>query len=134
MAEKSNDPTPQRPEGGRLLDAPLMTIDLPTWIKEIKAEETWNDSDRNSITLYKTSVLRIVLIALHKATELPLHKAEGVLSLQVLEGSIEFTTSQQSETLHQGQLLTLHSGITHGVVALEESVILLSLATSEKGS
>jgi quercetin dioxygenase-like cupin family protein len=132
MAQKSNDPTPQRPEGGRLLDAPLMTIDLLTWIREVKAEETWKDSDKNSMTLYKTPALRIVLIALHQAAEIPPHKAEGVMSLQLLEGSIEFTTPQQSETLHQGHILTLHSGITHSIIALEESVFLLTLTTPEK--
>lgn len=130
MEEKFNEATPQRPDGDRLIDAPLVTIDLPAFMEQIKNESSWKDSDRNSITVFKTNGLRLVLIALHKGAELARHTANGIISVQVLEGQIRFNTDQQSVGLNKGQVLTLHKGIPHSVLAKEETVFLLTLTTT----
>ena len=66
MEIKNNEATDLRPEGYRLRDAPLVSIDIPEFIKQIKNETTWTNSDRNAITVFKTNGLRIVLVALHE--------------------------------------------------------------------
>ena len=38
MEVKYNESTELRPEGGRLLDAPLVSVDIPGFIKQIKDE------------------------------------------------------------------------------------------------
>ncbi len=129
MKEKFNEATLQRPEGDRLIDASLVVIDLPIFIKQIKKESTWKDSDRNAITVYKTNGLRIVLIALHKGAEMARHIAKGTISVQVLEGRLQFNTDQQSIELNKGEMLALHERITHSVLAIRESVFLLTLTT-----
>lgn len=129
MKKKSNEATPQRPEGDRLLDASMVTIDLVAFAEQIKNEPSWKDSDRNAITVYKTNGLRIVLIALHAGAEMPKHTADGIISLQVLEGQIKFTTDQESVELGKGQMLALHERIPHSVMALQETVFLLTLTT-----
>ena len=43
--------------------------------------------------------MRIVLIALHKDAEMIKHTADGMISLQVLEGQILYTTEEQSVEL-----------------------------------
>ena len=58
MANKSNEATPQRPEGDRLLDAPLVTMDLIHLVGQVRNEPSWKDSDRNSITVYKSGNLQ----------------------------------------------------------------------------
>ncbi len=128
--EKSNEVTPQRPEGDRLVDAPLVTIDLVSFMKQIKDEPSWKDSDRNAITVFKTDALRIVLIALHAGAEMIKHTANGIISVQVLEGQMKFNTDEQSVELSKGQLITLHQRIPHSVVAIKESVFLLTLVTT----
>ncbi|MEO5592618.1 MAG: cupin domain-containing protein [Chitinophagaceae bacterium] len=128
--EKSNEATPQRPEGDRLVDAPLVTIDLVSFMKQIKDEPSWKDSDRNAITVFKTDALRIVLIALHAGAEMIKHTANGIISVQVLEGQMKFNTDEQSVELSKGQLITLHQRIPHSVVAIKESVFLLTLVTT----
>ena len=99
MGEKSNEATTLRPEGNRIVDAPLVTIDLRSFTKQIKDEKTWKDSDRNAITVFKTDGFRIVLIALHKNAEMKKYIADGMNSVQVLEGQILFTTEEQSVEL-----------------------------------
>lgn len=128
--EKSNQSTPQRPEGDRILDAPLVHLDLHSFKQQIKSEEGWSNNDRNSITIFKTEEMRIVMIALHQDAEMKKHTAPGVISVQVLEGQITFRTEQQSEILNPGQMVTLHAGIPHHVFANQESVFLLTLTNN----
>ncbi|MBL0309672.1 MAG: hypothetical protein IPP77_08350 [Bacteroidetes bacterium] len=66
MEIKKNAATELRPEGARIIDAPLVSICIPEFIKQLKAEVTWRTGDRNAITVFKTNGLRIVLIALHE--------------------------------------------------------------------
>jgi quercetin dioxygenase-like cupin family protein len=130
MEEKLNEATTQRPEGDRIVDAALVRIDLPLFNKQIRNEKTWNDSDRNAITVFKTNGLRIILIALHKDAEMTEHKADGIISIQVLDGQILFSTQEQSVELDSGQMLALHERIPHSVKAIKETIFLLTLTTS----
>ena len=59
MDEKFNDATQQRPQGERIMDAALVTIDLSNFTKQIREEQAWKDSDRNAITVFKTDSMRI---------------------------------------------------------------------------
>ena len=133
MENKSNDPTPQRPEpeAGRPLDAPLLVFDLPALLAQVRQEPAYHTSDRNSLTVFKTDGMRIVLLALHAGAELKTHTAPGIISVQVLEGRLTFRTAGQATELAQGQLLTLHAGIPHSVTAVTEAVFLLTLATKK---
>lgn len=126
--EKYNESTPLRPEGERPLDGPMVLMDLQQFRKQIKEEQAWKTGERNAITIFKTSGLSIVMIALHKGAELKTHKASGMICVQVLEGKITFTTDSQSAVLETGQMLTLHQGIFHSVTGNEESVFLLTVA------
>lgn len=128
IADKFNAATPQRPEGNRLLDAPMVVMDLHALRQQIKREQAWHSSDRNAITVFKTAGLRVVLVALHAGAEMKTHTSAGTLTVQVLEGHLTFHTDPQAAELTKGQLLALHGTIPHSVQAREESVFLLTLA------
>lgn len=129
MQEKFNEATARRPQGDRVIDATLVSINLPLFIEQIRTEKPWKDSDRNAITVFKTNGLCILLIALHKGAEMTKHTAGGMISVQVLEGRIKFATDEQSVELNKGQMLALHEGIPHSVLAMEETIFLLTLTT-----
>ena len=129
MEEKFNEATANRPQGDRVLDAELVTIDLLSYTEQMRNEEKWGKSDRNSITVFKTNGMRIVLIALHKGAEMARHTAAGLISVQVLEGLILFTTNEQSVELGKGKILALHKGVPHSLLAKEETIFLLTLTT-----
>lgn len=129
-AEKSNEATPRRPAGSRVLNAPLVTLDLTQARQQIKQEPAWQTSDRNALTLFKANGMRLVLMALHEGATLKTHTAPGIISVQVLEGTLDFRTAAQSVELRPGELLTLQAGIPHRVEALEEAVFLLTLASA----
>jgi quercetin dioxygenase-like cupin family protein len=132
MKEKSNEVTGHRPQGGHIIDAPLVAIDLPSFNKIIRNEKAWKDSDRNAITIFKSSGMRIVLIALHKDAEMIKHTAAGMISIQVLEGEMSFKTDEHSIDLVGGQMLVLHEGISHSVLAKQETTFLLTFTTTFK--
>ncbi|HET7118357.1 MAG TPA: cupin domain-containing protein [Hanamia sp.] len=130
MEAKHNESTEQRPEGGRIMDAPLVSMNIPDFVRQIKSETAWGKSDRNAITIYKTEGMRIVLIALHEDAIMAKHTANGVVSVQVLDGEIVFNTDHQSVVLKKGEMIALHKGEPHSVAAAKESVFLLTLASS----
>lgn len=129
---KTTDSTPQRPEGERVLNALLLEININDFIEKIKAESTWKDSDRNSMTVHKSDNMVVVLIGLHAGAELKPHKAGGVLSLQLLQGAIDFIVEQRKTTVSKGQMIVLQENIFHSVVAQEESFLLLTIAKSKE--
>ena len=128
--EKSNEATVLRPQGDRTIDAPLVSIDLFSSIEQIRKEKKWKETDRNAITVFKTNGLRIVLIALHKGAEMVKHVANGLISVQVLEGKIEFNAEGKCFKMGKGQMLALHEGIPHSLMAKKKAIILLTLTTT----
>lgn len=76
----------------------------------------------------------IVLIALHRDAEMTKHTADGMISIQVLDGQILFTTEEQSIELGNGRMLALHETIPYSVMAREETIFLLTLTTILAGT
>ena len=131
--EKSNEATRNRPEGTRTLDAPIMRINLPDYIRQIKNEVAWQDSDRNAITLLHNDFLRIVLVALKEGAEMTRHAVEAAISIQVLSGRLWIESDAQSFSVDDEEVAALQPGLQHYVFAEEESVFLLTLAGNHKG-
>lgn len=128
MAVKSNESTELRPDGDRVLDAPVVPIDIPDFLHQIKHEPAWEKSDRNAMTVYKTDGMHIVLVALHKEAVMEKHTANGIVSVQVLDGELKFTAEGTTHRLAKGHVIALHRNVAHSVVATEESVFLLTVA------
>jgi quercetin dioxygenase-like cupin family protein len=128
--EKSNKSTAQRPQGDRQLDGKLVTIDLPFFIKQIRSEKAWKKSDRNSITVFKSSGISIVLMALHKGAEMTDHTTEGLVNVQILKGEIKFKTNDQTVKLQKGHLLKLSAGVSHSLQAKKMTIFLLTIITT----
>ncbi len=111
----------------RLLDASLLKFDLPKVIEKIINEDAWKTGDRNAITLVKNEYMRIVLIALHKKSEINFHQSGNLISIQLIQGELNFKTDSQSVILKEGGLLAVHEDMKHNLIALEESVFLLTI-------
>ncbi len=126
MENKSNESTPLRPQGERVIQANLVEIDLNKYIEQIKGEKLWQEKDVNSITLFKSDDMRIVLIGLHDKAEIKTHTTHATISVQVIKGKIKFITSERSCDLATQQMITLQPDIPHRVEAEEESFFLLT--------
>lgn len=113
-------------EDGTLLKN-LAQFDLSQEIADSKWKKPWQ-AGHYAKTLFKKSDLRVVLISMETATRLKEHHADGAISVQVLKGSIRFTTQGESHDLWPGNVLMLGASIKHDVEALEESTFLLTIA------
>jgi len=133
MQEKYNESTLNRPEGGRLLDAPLLIVDIVEYIQRLKNEPAWQKNDRNGITLFKTKGMRIVLVIMHSGAEMRPQTIDALVSLHVLNGYLEITTDEQTATVNMGQILTLHAHINHSVKAVVETTFVLTMTDEMYG-
>ena len=116
-----------RTDSNRLLDAPMFNFDLQAVIEKIKQEENWISGNHNAITLVKSNSMRIVLIAMHDGNEMKMHQSEGPVSIYIMKGKLQLTTENESVILHKDQLLTLHENIKHALLAMEETILLLTM-------
>ena len=122
------DATHNRPAGDRVIDSPVLLIDIPDLIKQLKDENAWKGNDRNAITVFKTDKMRIVLVALHKNATMKTDRPENIFSLQVLKGKVEVITNFTSTEVEKEMIVALHEQIQYSITALKKSVFLLTIA------
>ncbi len=127
MENTNIDATHNRPEGDRKIDYPVLLIDLPSYIKQIKDEKAWGKNDRNAITIFKTDNMRIVLVALHKDAEMQTDHPDNVLSIQVLKGKLNVATNLSSTEVGKENMLALHEKVPYTITALKKSIFLLTI-------
>ena len=127
MDEKFNEATKNRPEGDRPVDSPVVLIDIPSFIKQIKNEKAWDKNDRNSVTVFKTDKMRVVLVGLHKDAEMTTDHPDNVISIQVISGRIELHANDSTMEVRKKQVVALHEQVPYRVVAIKKSIFLLTV-------
>ena len=73
---------------------------------------------------------RLVLFAFKAGQQIKEHRTSSQLLVQVLRGSITFTTPGNSEKLQAGKLLQLEENVPHSVVARTDAIMLLTMTPS----
>lgn len=126
MEFKRNEATLNRPEGDRVLDAPLVFIDIPSYIDQVKQEKAWEKNDRNGITVYKSDRLTIVITALQASAEIKENLVDGFFTIQLMRGEARISTNDGDIDMQEGQILTFHPGVPHAVKAVTDAVFMLT--------
>ncbi len=126
MEIKFNEGTLNRPEGERVLNAPLVFVDIRQYAEQLQTENAWKKNDRNGITVFKNEYLTIVLICLHQNAMINENSIDGLSTIHVLEGKVKMNFDETETELSDNQLLVLYPGIKHTVKALEDSILLLT--------
>lgn len=85
-------------------------------------------------TLVKDGPLRATLIGVKAGGGLPAHKAEGPITVHVLEGEIEFSVGGSTHVLAAGTLFALDAGIVHSVASPRGGMFLLTVVQKERES
>lgn len=83
--------------------------------------------DAVTTTLVKTDQLEVIRLVLPAGKEIAEHRAPGEITVQGLEGTVEFQAHGQTRTLQAGQMLHLASREPHAVKAVEDSSILVTI-------
>lgn len=88
---------------------------------------------RAARTLVKEGPLRVTLVGINPGGELRMHRADGPISVHVLEGAIAFQAGGEEWTLAAGALLSLPARVDHAVRAPEGGIFLLTVAIAATG-
>lgn len=83
-------------------------------------------------TLYKTQHLEVFRLVLLAGKEMPEHKVVGELTVQCLEGSVEFSIGTTRDVMRAGELKCLAGGVAHSLRAIENSSMLVTLLLPTK--
>ena len=78
-------------------------------------------------TLAKSDQLEIIQLILPAGKKTPLHKFGSPITVQCLEGRVEFQVFGQWQALETGQMLFLTAGEMHAVKSLEDSSVLITI-------
>lgn len=108
----------------------VTTCDLAAARAELKTSEGWQTGPRSTKLLMRTPVLRMLLVGLRAGAILSAHRADGPITVQVLEGRISFEALGHTHVLGPGQILALQSGLPHAVQSHEDTIFLLTVRTN----
>lgn len=108
--------------------APAITFDLKAETAKLRDSKVWSERGLASRTLLKHSDLRLVLMSLKSGEHIPPHNTERQVSIQAVEGHVRLKIAdEEAVELPAGFVLALDHGVLHDVLAIEDSVILLTL-------
>lgn len=120
-----------RDEGGDAATshtAPVLRMELEAEAQALREGEAWRTTGHAAKTLVKHEDLRVVLIALAEGARLHEHVTDHGIAVQTVRGRLRLALPEEVVELPAGTLLALGRGIPHDVVALEESVFLLTVS------
>ncbi|MGE0350751.1 cupin domain-containing protein [Hydrogenophaga sp.] len=80
-----------------------------------------------TVALFKSRQLEVIRLRLPLGKAMPMHQVPGEITVQCLEGAIDFETPEGVRRLQAGQLLFLRGGVPHGLCAVEDASVLLTI-------
>lgn len=85
-------------------------------------------------TLLKSEHLQVFRLILPTGKEFREHKVPGEITVQCLEGSVEFTSGGHIQELVAGELLYLNGGEPHALKGLKDASLLVTVFLQPKSS
>ena len=89
-------------------------------------------ADSTTTTLIKTDDLEVLRLVLPAGKEIPPHKTPGEITVQCLEGVVNFGSEGQTQVLEAGQLLYLRGEELHSLTAIENASVLVTILLKKK--
>jgi quercetin dioxygenase-like cupin family protein len=80
-----------------------------------------------SVALFKSEQLEVIRLRLPLGKSMPMHQVAGEITVQCLEGVIDFETPQGVQRLQVGQLVFLLGGVPHSLLAVEDASVLVTI-------
>lgn len=83
-----------------------------------------------SITLVKTDQLQVFRFILLKGKEFAEHKVRGEITIQCLEGVVEFISLDRKQVLRAGEFIYLAGGDLHALKGIEDASVLVTIVSN----
>lgn len=94
----------------------------------LEAEHAPNKHGHRQKTLYKRAGRTVALFVLDAGAVLPEHAANGIVTVQAIEGALQVTAGSEPHRLDPGGLLVMAPGVRHDVRAESRAVFLLQVS------
>ena len=79
-----------------------------------------------SSTLVRTEAIEVIRMVLPAGKKIPRHQAPSAITVQCLEGAIEFESHGRTQLMRAGTMLFLTPAEPHALEALENSSVLVT--------
>lgn len=106
---------------------PQHVFDLQKLSTQLLSEAHTGEHGHRQMTVFHGGATAMVLFVFENGGTLADHKANGLVTIQVLEGALTVIAEEQIHALGAGHLLVLRSGVPHSVTAREASRMLLTV-------
>lgn len=93
----------------------------------ILREELDAAGERVGRTILKNGPLRVTLVGLKAGGTLRSHRADGPITIHVVEGAIDFEVGGTVWPLPAGTLFSLEAGMPHSVTSADGGIFLLTV-------
>jgi len=84
-------------------------------------------AEARTVALFKSDELEVMRLIVPAGKTVPSHQVKGEITVQCLEGEVAFTAGGQTQTMKAGQLLWLAGGVPHGLTAVRDASLLVTL-------
>ena len=101
-------------------------VKQPVEVVEVAGDESVFTNLKKTL-LVKSDRVKVIRMELPATSTLPKHKAPGELTVHCLSGKIEFTVMGNTHQLDGGNLIYVPASEPHSVLAVEDSVMLLTI-------
>jgi quercetin dioxygenase-like cupin family protein len=77
--------------------------------------------------LVKSATLEVIRLVVPAGKDVPEHRAPGDITVQCLEGEVDFTAEGKTQRLTPGRLLYLAAGSPHALHGVQDSSVLVTI-------
>jgi len=92
----------------------------------------YGDSSPKAKVLLNTADVKELRIVFRRGQEMREHRAPFPIVVEIVDGCIDFGADQKRLVLEKGKLITLPANVPHDLRAVEDSIVRLSLNTSDR--
>ena len=84
------------------------------------------------VTLVKTPRLQVFRYVLLKGKEFAEHQVQGGITVQCLEGVIEFSSHERTQILRAGELVYFAGDVPHALKGVEDASVLVTIVSHKQ--
>lgn len=106
---------------------PQHVLDLLDLSAHLLTERHAGSNGHRQMTIFHHEATTTVLFAFEAGGTLADHKAEGLVTIHVLDGSLTVVAESETHHLAAGQILMLKPGVSHSLAAQQASQMLLTV-------
>ena len=110
-----------------LVHGGFVAVDIRAEIARLKSEPAWAGGDRHGSSLVKGDGINVALMMLKKGAKLQQHHTRAPITVQVVEGRVNFIANGKTQLVTPGMIVALDRAIAHSIEAVEECAIVLTV-------